>query len=146
MPSLKGRTHHVVVPFILAELKRNSEAIITRRGWLPKPRVAWHPLRVGVARERRPSPLAAHRYEGWNRDMCQHRMCSSSLRWNQLPEPGRHRGHPQGIPALAYHRNRFLVRMHRRRTTYCSGPALLGPSSFLPEAPGVIHGFCLQRW
>jgi hypothetical protein len=126
----------VLVLFTSAELRRYNETIITRRGWRPKLRMAQHPCQVGVTRE----PLFPHPLQptdmnaGTETCANQHRLCSSFLRCNQLPEPGRHRGHPQGIPALAYHRNRFLAQMHRRRTTYCSGPALLGPSSFLPEA------------
>lgn len=45
--------------FTLAELKRNNEEIITRRGWRPKPRMAQHPCRVGVTKE----PLFPHRLQ-----------------------------------------------------------------------------------
>lgn len=42
---LAKRIHHVVVLFTLAEHRRTSGAVTTRRGWFPKLWVAQHPVR-----------------------------------------------------------------------------------------------------
>lgn len=84
----------MIVLFTFAEHRRKREAVTTR---LPK-------LSGGCdegirAKNKGPHPLQPTDMDAfWDRDMYQHRVVSSFPRWNQPPEPGRHKGHPEGSP------------------------------------------------